>query len=69
MVRLLGIEPRTSGSTIRRSNQLSYNRTLRGKRRSIDARGLVPSGDASIRANGGEFKTVAKPQAGRIAAT
>jgi hypothetical protein len=29
----------------------------------------VPSGDASIRANGGEFKTVAKPQAGRIAAT
>ena len=29
MVRLLGIEPRTSGSTIRRSNHLSYNRTSR----------------------------------------
>lgn len=27
MVRLAGIEPATSGSTIRRSNQLSYNRT------------------------------------------
>lgn len=26
LVRLLGIEPRTSGSTIRRSNHLSYNR-------------------------------------------
>jgi hypothetical protein len=27
MVRLAGVEPATSGSTIRRSNQLSYNRT------------------------------------------
>ncbi|VVT25022.1 hypothetical protein HOE425_332488 [Hoeflea sp. EC-HK425] len=27
MVRLGGLEPPTSGSTIRRSNQLSYNRT------------------------------------------
>jgi hypothetical protein len=27
MVRLAGLEPATSGSTIRRSNQLSYNRT------------------------------------------
>ena len=30
MVRLAGIEPATSGSTIRRSNQLSYNRTQAG---------------------------------------
>jgi hypothetical protein len=29
----------------------------------------VPFGDWSLRANGREFKTVATPQAGRIAAT
>ena len=31
MVRLGGLEPPTSGSTIRRSNQLSYNRTSNGR--------------------------------------
>ena len=47
MVQLGGLEPPTSGSTIRRSNQLSYNCTVpRGERenmaRTLQKQGIPP---------------------------
>ncbi len=40
MVQLGGLEPPTSGSTIRRSNQLSYNCTVTGPPGGADAGGM-----------------------------
>lgn len=56
MVPLPGLEPGTSGSTIRRSNQLSYNGTRPSGAASASAfrfrrNGFSP-GEASIRSNG-----------------
>ena len=44
---MTGFEPATSGSTIRRSNQLSYNGTLATM---VYPKGCTSFGEASIRA-------------------
>jgi hypothetical protein len=52
MVPLAGIEPATSGSTIRRSNHLSYNGTLPERIETETHPPALSFGDASLRAYG-----------------
>jgi hypothetical protein len=60
MVRLGGLEPPTSGSTIRRSNQLSYNRIRVGARKGRYVWRLIPGGCRFCKG-----KAVSKPQSVR----